>query len=105
MDPKDHDILIEIKTQVTRLISDVKELKDDTARRVEVVEQEKLSKEDFDTAQIEHAETHDRHQKAIETLRDRNDFLISKYWWLVGIGSAITFAFGLIGKYILDHLP
>lgn len=48
MESKDHDLLIEIKTQVLRLISDVKDIKDDTARRLEVVEIEKLTRSDFE---------------------------------------------------------
>ncbi len=104
-DTKDHDILIEIKTQVTRLISDVKELKDETTKRVDVVEREKLSKDDFDLEQAKHDETHSRYEEQIERHRTRIDFLISKYWWAVGVGAAVSVVFGLVSTYILQHLP
>ena len=105
MDTKDHDILIEIKTQVIRLISDVKELKDETAKRVEVVERDKLSKEEFEIEQTKHDEAHSRYEEQIERSTGRIDFLISKYWWAVGVGAAISVVFGLVSTYILQHLP
>ena len=48
----DHDILLTLKaelgTKLDRVIVDVKELKDNFAARVTDLEQEKVSKEDFD---------------------------------------------------------
>ena len=48
----DHDILIALKAEVTtkldRVILDVKELKDNVAARVTVLEEEKASKADLD---------------------------------------------------------
>lgn len=96
MDPKDHDILIEIKTQVTRLISDVKDLKDDTARRVESVEREKVSKSEFSEAQIDHEKAHKLHEAQLAKHDKRIDFLISAYWKAVGALVALE----VVARYI-----
>ena len=96
MDPKDHDILIEIKTQVTRLISDVKDLKDDTARRVEKVEQDKMSRKEFEEAQLDHEKAHKLHDSQLAKHEKRIDFLISAYWKAIGALAALE----LIARFI-----
>ena len=48
----DHDLLLtfkaEVSTKLDRVISDVKELKDNVAARVSALEEEKTNKKDFD---------------------------------------------------------
>lgn len=84
MDPKDHDVLIAISTQVDRLISDVKDVrsdiadvKSDLANRVAALESEKVSKIDFAAAQLDHVTMH----KAFD---DRLSFVERAVW--IGIG-------------------
>jgi hypothetical protein len=84
MEPKDHDVLVTIATQVERLISDVKDVradiadvKSDLANRVATLESEKLSRADFTAAQNEHIAMH----KAFD---DRLSFVERAVW--IGIG-------------------
>lgn len=44
----DHDLLVKITTQVDRLLVDVKEIKDDTATRVDNLEREKYDRAEAD---------------------------------------------------------
>jgi ElaB/YqjD/DUF883 family membrane-anchored ribosome-binding protein len=104
-DPKDHDILIEIKTQVTRLISDVKEIKDDTARRVDAMEQEKLSKDDFQVMQMEHEAAHKRLEKAQSNQLETVTFLVQRYWIAVGVLGVVDVLLGVAISYLIKHLP
>jgi uncharacterized protein YwgA len=52
MNENDHDILVSFKAEVgaklDRVISDVKELKDNVAARVTALEEEKVNRKDFD---------------------------------------------------------
>lgn len=62
----DHDLLVVIKTQLERAISDIKELKDNFANRVHILEEEKASKEEVQTL-----------KKAVELIQQR-------VWMIVG---------------------
>lgn len=61
---QDHDLLIQINTKLERVITDVKELKDNVAARVAALEQEKINKEEVknlnDAAQVVHKDLGDR---------------------------------------------
>jgi hypothetical protein len=54
----DHDLLISLKAEVTtkldRVIEDVKELKDNVAKRVTDLENEKVNKTEFDEVRDDH---------------------------------------------------
>lgn len=44
----DHDLLIAINVQVARIVSDIKEMKDNTTKRVDALESEKLDRVEAD---------------------------------------------------------
>lgn len=111
MEPKDHDVLITIATQVDRLISDVKDVradiadvKSDLANRVALLENEKVSKVDFDKAEYDQSKVVAELGAELRESRKIIDFLSSRYWWLVGVGSTVSFLFSLVVGYILTHL-
>ncbi|HYK01305.1 MAG TPA: hypothetical protein VE974_06085 [Thermoanaerobaculia bacterium] len=111
MEPNEQ-LLVRLSTQVERLIvdvaearKDIKDVKDDIARRVKNLEDEKVSTATFAEAKDEAEGHHKRIHERIDDNRRIIDFLVAKYWWAVGIGSCVIFIFGLVGSYLIKHLP
>jgi hypothetical protein len=87
----DHDLLLTLKAEVTtkldRVIADVKDLKDDIASRVSDLENEKLSKEEFDTFKTQNEATRTDHEDRIRS---------NTNWIQYGLGFAAAIDFILI---------
>jgi type I site-specific restriction endonuclease len=105
-------LLVRLSTQVERLIldvaearKDIKDVKDDIAKRVKNLEDEKVSHVDFIEAKSDADAQHNRIHERIDENRRIIDFLVSKYWWAVGVGAAITTIFSLATTYIFKHIP
>lgn len=64
----DHDLLIQINTKVERVISDVKEIRDNTTSRVDALESEKLDKVEAAKAIVAHEKIHDDFEKRLKWL-------------------------------------
>ena len=98
----DHDLLLTFKAEVTtkldRVISDVKDLKDDLASRVSGLETEKLSKEDFDNFKTEFAKDFDEFKAEIKATDEKQQEQIdfANNWIRYGLGSV-----GLINFILL----
>lgn len=78
----DHDLLIQIATKLDRAILDIKDLKDDTTRRVSTLEEEKVSQKDFDDL--------------------KNDVDPMLKWWLKTTGALLIIQF-IIGYLLISH--
>jgi hypothetical protein len=90
MDPKDHDLLISMNVKLDRVITDVRDLNDSTARRVSSLEQEKLDKVEADRLLKEEEKVHANHGKRIR-------FLERAYWIAIG---ALGLSNILLGIYL-----
>lgn len=80
----DHDLLLTLKaelgTKLDRVIVDVKELKDNVAARVTDLEQEKVSKDEFDDFKTDAGESIDSLKKLV----------------YIGLGIVVTLQFAII---------
>ena len=56
----DHDLLIAVNTKLERVIADIRELKDNVAQRVSVLEQDKLDKTEASRIYGEHEVLHEK---------------------------------------------
>lgn len=68
MDGNDHDLLIELNTKMAGLIQDVRELKDNTTKRVDALELEKEDKTEISRLLTEANKIHDNHEKRLTWL-------------------------------------
>ena len=68
---KDHDLLIEIATQMKDLRADVKDIKTNTVGRIEKLEIEKANECDLDK------------------LKERTNSLENWRWYIIGISTAV----------------
>jgi hypothetical protein len=66
--PNDHDLLITVDTKLEILIREVKELKDNTTKRVETLEHEKLDKAEAQRLLKEAEKLHNDHESRIRRL-------------------------------------
>lgn len=63
---KDHDILIELRTEMTNVRRDIKELADGTVKRIELLEKEKADRKEIEEIQKKINELQDKINKDIE---------------------------------------
>jgi hypothetical protein len=68
MDPKDHDLLIELKTEMKGLRQDVRSLTDNTAGQIRDLQREKLNRQDFLEYETESKSQAKDHEERIRTL-------------------------------------
>jgi phage-related minor tail protein len=64
----DHDLLIQIATKLDRAISDIKELKDNAAARIDALEQEKLNQKEFEGVRAAADKLHNDHEKRLRRI-------------------------------------
>lgn len=98
MEPKDHDLLIQMDVKLDRVIKDVADLNDSTARRVSDLEQEKLDKAEAARLQKESEAVHANHNRRIT-------FLERGYWIAAGALSVIDIVISILVAYLIKHLP
>lgn len=77
---KDHDLLIEIATQMKDLRADVKDIKTNTVGRIEKLEIEKANDCDLDK------------------LKERTSSLENWRWYIIGISTAVWVIVGVLIK-------
>lgn len=77
---KDHDLLIEIATQMKDLRADVKDIKTNTVGRIEKLEIEKANDCDLDK------------------LKERTSSLENWRWYIIGISTAVWVIVGFLIK-------
>lgn len=77
---KDHDLLIEIATQMKDLRADVKDIKTNTVGRIEKLEIEKANDCDLDK------------------LKERTNSLENWRWYIIGISTAVWVIVGFLIK-------
>jgi hypothetical protein len=120
----DHDLLIRLDQKVGNLVDEMRLMRDDTARRLNVVEENKVNKSDFNEARVQNQralieldanikatmlERSLNRDKQIESLNKRMDLIedtvksLSRYVYIgVGISMAISalisFVAPLLGK-------
>jgi hypothetical protein len=82
MPQEDHDLLIEIATQMKDLRADVKDIKTNTVGRVEKLEIEKANSCD------------------VEKLKDRINTLENRRWYVVWIASILS----IVAWYVVPKL-
>jgi hypothetical protein len=102
----DHDLLVTIHGQVGRALTDIKELKDNVAERVNKLEDGKLNRSDFEVAKMESFRRHDDHENRIRTLtvntQEVRDSMKSnsKTWGIVA--TILTLILGAL-ELVLNH--
>jgi Skp family chaperone for outer membrane proteins len=68
MDPKDHDLLIELKTEMKGLRQDVRSLSDNTTAQIRDLQRDKLDWHDFKEYEVEAKTSKKDHEERIRTL-------------------------------------
>lgn len=68
MDPKDHDLLIELKTEMKGLRQDVRSLSDNTTAQIRDLQRDKLNRQDFIEYEVEAKTQSKDHEERIRTL-------------------------------------
>lgn len=98
----DHDLLLTLKAEVTtkldRVISDVKDLKDDTVARIGALEQEKLNRTVFETYKAQATKDFEEYKKTTDsTIVDLTKTARSLQNWLYyGLGFCAAIEAGLV---------
>ena len=98
MEPNDHDLLQRMDVKLDRVIKDVADLNDSTARRVAALEQEKFDKAEAARLAKEYDVIHRGHDKRIR-------FLERGYWTAVGALTIIDVVIGYVLTILLRHIP
>jgi ribosomal silencing factor RsfS len=86
---QDHDLLIEIKTKVDRVINDVSNLSSNLVSKVEALAIGKADKEEFKRCT-------DNCIEKTNNLHERIERLENWRWYLVGIGTVVIFVIDFI---------
>ena len=80
----DHDLLIELRTEMRGVRSDIQKLTDDTKERIVRLEESKVTKEDFSMHLREDGDSHKDHETRIR--------FIERYMWAaIGIVAIAEF--------------
>ena len=79
---QDHDLLIEIKTKVDRVIADVANLSSNLVSKVEALEVSKADKKEFERCNEEC-------MVQMTKLHERVEKLENWRWYIVGIGTVV----------------
>jgi hypothetical protein len=80
----DHDLLIELRTEVANIRQDIKELKDGTTMRIESLERDKADRHDFE--ELQNKVNHDIDVR----VRKLEDKAIYIYAFAAGVGVAAS---------------
>ena len=98
---EDRDLLIKLNTQVETLIADVKELKDNTAKRVDALETIKEDKTEVARLLVEANKVHADHETRLRSLESIFESFRGKYAILAVLGMAIV---SIITSLIIKRL-
>lgn len=86
--PNDHDVLIELRTEMRGVRSDIKDLKEDSAHRISLLEDNKIDKREVETMVAASTKIHEDHERRIRKL---------EYFFWLGMGGIIVIE--LVIKY------
>lgn len=92
MQPNDHDLIIRLDTKMDNLTTEVILLRDNSAKRLEVVEKNKLDKEDFMVFQTVVT-------RGMEASNRKIDVVTRNMYILIGIGIAFQFIAPIVYKF------
>ncbi len=94
MKQDDHDLLIELHTVLKQVRVDIKDLKDNFATRLDVVERRKVWIEDYMTNKTEIATSISDHDKRIDRLE-------KKFIYYMGAAAIVVVLIGGVWSYFL----
>lgn len=75
----DHDLLIELRTEMRAVRNDLREMKDNTSRRVDFLESQKEDKTEVQRLLKEANKIHDDHEARLRDLEDEQNNFRGKY--------------------------
>lgn len=81
----DHDLLIELRTEMRGVRSDVKDLRDNTTKRVDDLENDKANRDEMMNLKRDADKIHDDHETRLRNLEKDNDNFKGKYAIVGGI--------------------
>lgn len=81
----DHDLLIELRTEMRGVRTDVKDLRDNTSKRVDALENEKMNRDEVMRLKADADKIHDDHEERLRGLEKDNDNFKGKYAIVGGI--------------------
>lgn len=87
----DHDLLIELRTEVKNISKDIKEIKDNTASRLSALEQDKVTQKEFTDHE---ARLREVEEKKIPAINNRLSY------WTGGLAVAQAVIAYVISKFL-----
>lgn len=81
----DHDLLIELRTEMRGVRQDVKDLRDGTSKRVDDLENQKMNRDEAMRLKEEADKVHNDHEARLRVLEKDNDNFKGKYAIVGGI--------------------
>ena len=90
----DHDLLIELRTEVRGMREDIKQFNDDTKERLGGLDARKLEKDEFGRFLIEDTKLNDDHERRIRFL---------ERWFWAAWGAVTLIEFGIISYLTFFH--
>lgn len=97
----DHDLLIELRTEMRAVRGDIKDLRDNTSKRVDFLESNKFDKSEANRLIKEADETHSDHEKRIRSVELFQQNLMGRYVVLGVLGVAFLSA---VVSFFVDKL-
>jgi len=98
----DHDLLIELRTEMRGVRQDVKDLRDNTAKRVDDLENQKMNREEVLRLKEDADKIHNDHEERIRALEKDNDNFKGKY---VVIGGLAMIIISALVSWAVSNLP
>jgi len=86
LNTNDHDVLIELRTEMRGVRADIKDIKEDTAHRVSLLEDNKIDKREVEKMLVEGNKVHDDHERRIRKL---------EYFFWIGVGAVLLIELAL----------
>lgn len=97
MDGQDHDLLIELRTEMRAVRVDIKDLKDNTSKRVDALESEKINAVEVFRMKQDADDIHHDHEKRLKKIES-----LTIYW--AGGLAVINIIIGIAVAVLLKKL-
>lgn len=81
----DHDLLIELRTEMRAMRGELKDMRDNIGRRVEDLEDNKVSVEEWHSSRGDAEKIHNDHEARLRSLEKARDDWQGKYAVLAGL--------------------
>jgi hypothetical protein len=98
---EDHDLLIELRTEMKALRSDVKDLKDNTSKRVDALENEKIDRIEVTRLKNDADKIHDDHEARIRAVEKLWENFTGKWAILAALATIMLSALVSLGVSML----